>query len=86
MRSPCVKREPSNEVKNPPRLLLEFDLDAEPIGGVVTDQRGAEQAFHGWLQLTEAIEAARLMGQAELPRSEAQRVSDREDAGTGPSP
>ena len=49
------------------RLQLEFDLEAEPIGGVVTDQRGSEKAFHGWLQLTEMIEAARLSARTGSP-------------------
>ena len=41
------------------RLQLELDLAAEPIGGTLTDDREVTTPFHGWLQLTEAIEAAR---------------------------
>jgi hypothetical protein len=38
------------------RLILELDLDAEPIGGVLVDDRGQGQPFSGWMALTRTIE------------------------------
>jgi hypothetical protein len=38
--------------------LIELDPEAEPISGAVQQQPdGANTLFHGWLQLTETLEA-----------------------------
>ncbi|HLX89985.1 MAG TPA: hypothetical protein VKR22_16180 [Acidimicrobiales bacterium] len=40
-------------------VRVEFDLDAHPIGGTVVDPAGTPEPFHGWLELTEKLEAVR---------------------------
>jgi hypothetical protein len=48
----------------PARLILDLDVDADPIAGTVNDGCGREQPFSGWMALTHiielALEAARL--------------------------
>jgi hypothetical protein len=39
-------------------LSFEFDLDADPVSGVVLDGRGDGQPFCGWMALTREIENA----------------------------
>jgi hypothetical protein len=38
------------------RLTIDFDLQAEPIAGVVQGDDGHGQPFAGWMALTRAIE------------------------------
>lgn len=38
------------------RLILELDLAAEPVAGVVHDAKGEGQPFAGWMALTRTIE------------------------------
>jgi hypothetical protein len=40
------------------RLTLEFDVDADPVAGVVRDAGGGGEPFVGWIALTRAIELA----------------------------
>jgi hypothetical protein len=40
------------------RLSIVFDLQADPIAGVVCDIAGHGQPFAGWMELTRAIERA----------------------------
>jgi hypothetical protein len=42
------------------QLLIELDPAVEPISGTLRQQPdGASTPFHGWLQLTETVEAIR---------------------------
>jgi hypothetical protein len=38
------------------RLILDLDLAADPIGGVVRDAAGDAEPFAGWIALTRTIE------------------------------
>jgi hypothetical protein len=57
------------------RLIIDFDLQADPIAGVVHDGGGDGQPFAGWMALTRAIEltldaARRAIADGEPPRQE----------------
>ena len=41
------------------RLILELDLDLTPIGGRISSDQHPTRQFHGWLELTAAIDAVR---------------------------
>ncbi|MBV9424790.1 MAG: hypothetical protein JOZ98_17900 [Solirubrobacterales bacterium] len=42
------------------RLVIELDLDSDPISGTLQPQPDGETTqFAGWLQLTQALETAR---------------------------
>jgi hypothetical protein len=43
-------------------LLIELDLDATPIAGYIATDREARRSFHGWLELSSAIEERRTTG------------------------
>lgn len=47
-------------------LTVEIEPDSEPIRGAVRGTDGA-RPFHGWIQLTELIEAARRTRQEAPP-------------------
>jgi hypothetical protein len=38
------------------RLILDLDLAADPISGIVRDAHGAAEPFAGWMALTRTIE------------------------------
>lgn len=38
------------------RLVLELDLAADPVRGIVHDARGHAEPFSGWMALTRTIE------------------------------
>jgi predicted metalloprotease len=41
------------------RLTIVFDLQADPVAGVICDDAGGRDApFAGWMELTRAIEGA----------------------------
>lgn len=41
------------------RLTIVFDLQADPVAGVICDDAGGQDApFAGWMELTRAIECA----------------------------
>ena len=40
-------------------LLIELDLDATPIAGYIATDHEARRPFHGWLELSSAIEERR---------------------------
>jgi hypothetical protein len=40
------------------RLCLEFDLDADPVSGVLCAEDGGSEPFAGWMALTGTIELA----------------------------
>jgi hypothetical protein len=42
-----------------PRLVIELDLTAQPIGGWLTSPAGGARPFLGWLDLMAALERAR---------------------------
>jgi hypothetical protein len=50
-------------------LHLEIDVASEPITGRVSGAPGEDQRFSGWIELTQAIEEARLArtGDCERP-------------------
>ena len=41
-------------------LQLAIDVDSDPISGVVSNEGQGRQRFNGWIELVEAIEAARI--------------------------
>lgn len=43
-------------------LLIELDLDATPIAGYIATDHEARRPFHGWLELSSAIEERRTTG------------------------
>ena len=43
-------------------LLIELGLDATPIAGYITTDHEARRPFHGWLELSSAIEEQRTAG------------------------
>ena len=42
------------------KIELAIDLGSDPIQGRISGAGGASAAFHGWLELMEAIEAVRM--------------------------
>ena len=44
------------------RLFIDLDLDATPIAGYITTDNDARRPFHGWLELSSAIEERRTAG------------------------
>jgi hypothetical protein len=40
-------------------VTLSIELESEPISGRVSTEYGAARRFSGWIELVEAIEAAR---------------------------
>jgi hypothetical protein len=51
--------EPPTEGAFPIRALLEVDLDAQPIQGILSAPGEAPRPFVGWLGLTAALELCR---------------------------
>jgi hypothetical protein len=49
------------------RLVLEFDVDADPVSGVLIRGEGGTEVFTGWMALTRAIEAALEVGADHRP-------------------
>lgn len=45
-------------------VLIDLDLDATPIAGHITSDQSARRPFHGWLELSSAIEQRRTAGPA----------------------
>ena len=43
-------------------FLIDLDLDATPIAGYIASDHDARRPFHGWLELSSAIEARRTAG------------------------
>ena len=43
-------------------LLIDLDLDATPIAGYIATDHDARRPFHGWLELSSAIEERRTAG------------------------
>lgn len=41
------------------QLILDLDLDVTPIGGRISSDQHSTRQFHGWLELTAAIDALR---------------------------
>jgi hypothetical protein len=40
-------------------LIVDLDLDLTPIGGRISSDQHPTRQFHGWLELTAAIDALR---------------------------
>jgi hypothetical protein len=71
----------------PIRLLLELDPTAEPITGTLHEQPdGASTHFHGWLSLTQALEAARRRESQDTGRGQRRGDRDRGRADRTASP
>ena len=51
-------------------IYLDLDLDATPIAGYITTEREPRRPFHGWLELSSAIEAHRAAGPGNTGPSE----------------
>jgi hypothetical protein len=45
------------------QLILDLDLDLTPIGGNISSDQHPTRQFHGWLELTAAIDALRTAAQ-----------------------
>ena len=41
------------------RVILDVERDSVPIQGSLSTAPGVERRFHGWLELADALEAAR---------------------------
>ena len=41
------------------QLRLAIEIGSEPIAGWVSNDTGVSKSFHGWIELTAVIEAAR---------------------------
>ena len=41
------------------QLRLAIEIGSEPIAGLVSNGTGVSKSFHGWIELTAVIEAAR---------------------------
>lgn len=63
------------------RLILELDLVADPVAGVLHDSRGDGQPFRGWMALTRTIElsldAARRAGGGESGAGDERRTIEK---------
>lgn len=61
------------------KLALELDGTGEPIAGCLRHQDGSTQNFVGWLELTQALEAARHRpaGRAPTAAADAHEVATR---------
>lgn len=44
------------------RVILDVERDGVPIRGSLSTATGIERRFHGWLELADALEAARADG------------------------
>jgi hypothetical protein len=44
------------------RVILDVERDGVPIRGSLSLAPGVERRFHGWLELADALEAARARG------------------------
>ena len=44
------------------RVILDVERDGVPIRGSLSIAPGVERRFHGWLELADALEAARTSG------------------------
>jgi hypothetical protein len=55
-------------------LLLQFDLDMDPIGGIVHRTGGRERSFSGWIELARTIEIALDEGRLAVADPTGQRV------------
>ena len=44
------------------RVILDVERDGVPIRGSLSIAPGVERRFHGWLELADALEAARASG------------------------
>jgi hypothetical protein len=65
------------------RLVIELDLEAQPIGGWLTSPAAGARPFVGWLDLMAALEQARVAElQALLPRERSRGWGD----GAGEAP
>jgi hypothetical protein len=53
------------------RLILDLDLAADPIGGVVRDAAGDAEPFAGWIALTRTIELSLDGARRHLPPAKA---------------
>jgi hypothetical protein len=53
------------------RLILDLDLAADPIGGVVRDADGDAEPFAGWIALTRTIELSLDGARGSLPAAKA---------------
>jgi hypothetical protein len=53
------------------RLILDLNLAADPIGGVVRDADGAAEPFAGWIALTRTIELSLDGARRHLPPAKA---------------
>jgi hypothetical protein len=49
------------------RLILDLDLAADPIGGVVREADGDAEPFAGWIALTRTIELSLDSARRRLP-------------------
>ena len=58
------------------QLRLAIDIDSDPISGWISNRCGLLRSFHGWLELTSAIEAARVADPSlgELGKTPAERL------------
>lgn len=63
------------------RLSIVFDLQADPIAGVVCDNAGHGLPFAGWMELTRTIERALDDARRAAPKA----IADTGDGRDGPS-
>jgi hypothetical protein len=57
------------------RLILDIDLVADPIGGVVRDADGDAKPFAGWISLTRTIELSLDSARRGLPAVDRPKTS-----------
>jgi hypothetical protein len=55
------------------RVQLELDLDSQPVTGLLRSERGADEAFVGWLGFVDALKRLHEPGDA--------ASTDREESG-----
>jgi hypothetical protein len=63
-----VAPEGSTPIGHVRRMILEARIDGSVIRGTLTLPEGEAREFHGWLELTTAIEAAAQTGDEPRPR------------------
>jgi len=53
------------------RLIVEIDPNSKPISGTITSPgEAASREFCGWLELTEALEGARILPNSAAPSAD----------------
>ncbi len=69
MRTPAAQRILGRVERSVAHVILDIELDSEPIRGRISEAGAQARSFNGWIELVQEIEDAR-MGVSSPPRPE----------------